>query len=205
MNTEPAHTTNTEENMTPTRCHTPTPSADRLRALFPFLRTQRSEPPGKQGFLPTTSIATPRGWQSASSILPGDKILTPSGAQEEVLDVQLTTLDPHELFDTPQDWPVLIPSYALGNLSELVVLPDQGFQIPKSVMGVQHLTAFGKATARDLVGLNEIRTVDPEEVQTAITLIFEEETVVSCAHGGLAVCNGAHDATQSNWPALLAA
>jgi len=127
--------------------------------------------------------------------------MTPSGARQEVLDVQQTTLNPLELLDSPQDWPVLIPSYALGNLTELVVLPDQSFQIPNSVMGVQHLSTFGKATARELVGLNGIRTVDPEEAQIAITLIFEEETIVSCAHGGLAVCDGAQDVSQSTRPA----
>ena len=99
----------------------------------------------------------------------------------------------------------MIPSYALGNLTELVVLADQEFRIPATAMGLGKLASIEKAKARDLVGLNGIRTVDPDEAPIAITLIFDEETVVSCAHGGLAVCQGTQDASGHNWPSILAA
>lgn len=188
-----------------TRCQTHTQRTERLRVSVPSLGKPRSDLPGKLGFMPTTSIATPRGWQSASSILPGDTILTPTGERQEVLDVQQNTLDPYELMDSPEDWPVLIPSYALGNLTELAVLPEQSFQIPKTVMGLQHLSDLGQATARDLVGLNGIRTVDPEDVQVAISLVFAEQTIISCAHGGLAVCSGVQHTRLSGWTSLLAA
>lgn len=190
--------------MTPS-CPTHTTLSGRTGSLLASLERPDSANTTKMGFLPTTRIATPRGWQSVSSILPGNTVLSPVGTPEKVLDVQHVTRDPYDFLDNPEDRPVLIPSYALGNMTELCVLPDQSFHIPETAMGLQHLASFGSATARDLVGLNGIRTVDPEDLETAISLVFENETVISCAHGGLAVCRGAHTSSTSHWPALLAA
>lgn len=188
-----------------TRCYTHTTSDERPRTLVSSLGQPAFGQSPKQGFLPTTRVATPLGWQSISSILPGDVVLTHAGTQETVVDVLQTTQIQDDLLDDQEDRPILIPSYALGNLSEFCVLPDQCLQIPETAMGVQHIANVGAATARDLVGLNGIRTVDPEDLQTAITLVFERETVISCAHGGMAVCPGTQIASKPTWQSLLAA
>ncbi len=163
-----------------------------------------SDRPAKLGFLPTTRVATPRGWQSVSSLLPGDLVLTPEGTTATIRDTQLTSLN-DDTFYTHEDWPVLIPSYGIGNLTEIVVLPDQSFHLPATIMGLQHRASRGPVKARDLVGVNGIRTLDPSDVQVAIALTFEQETVISCAHGGLAVCGSAENTSHTNMPALLAA
>lgn len=186
-----------------TRCHTHTTTDTRSGLLNSPLGHSAVDQTPNQGFLPTTRVATPQGWQSISSILPGDVVLTQDGDQATVVEVRQTTTDLYDDFGEQEDRPIFIPSYALGNLSEFCVLPDQCFQIPETAMGVQHIATVGPATARDLVGLNGIRTVDPEDLLTAITLVFERETVISCAHGGMAVCPGRQSATKPIWQTLL--
>jgi hypothetical protein len=172
-----------------------------MKGLAAYIGLPRPTSLTHSGFLPTTVIATPDGWRSASSILPGDTVLSPGGTAVRVHDVQLTPVDP---YDGDTD-PIYIPSYALGNLTDMTVLPDQMFQLSKNILGVQHTTRTGQVAARDLVGLNGIRACDTDEMPIAITLTFEKETVICCAHGSFAVCSQTQKALTTEFGPLLTA
>lgn len=173
-------------------CHTPPTTLSRFKGLASRFGLPGSLARTHTGFLPTTAIATPDGWQSAASVLPGDIVLSPDGTTVRVDDVQTRSVDP---YDTNEE-PIYIPSYALGNLTDMTVLPDQVFKVPKTILGVQHTTHNGQVAARDLVGFNGIRASDTEDMPIAIILTFKVETVIACAHGSFAVCGQTQDKSQ---------
>ncbi len=172
-----------------------------MKSLASYLGSPRATSLTHSGFLPTTVIATPDGWRSASSILPGDLVSPPGGIAVRVHDVQMTSIDPYE----SDAEPIYIPSYALGNLTDMTVLPDQVFKLSKNILGVQHTTHNGQVKARNLIGLNGIRTCDTDDMPTAITLTFERETVICCAHGSFAVCSQTQNTHTNEFGPLLTA
>jgi len=164
-------------------------------AFYPVLPEKTGKPhqpklPNRGGLHPTTKVETVRGWQSAASILPGETVVTSSGDHVQVLDVVHRTNDVTDFLSCNENGPIYIPAYAIGNLTPMTVHGDQTIHLPLKLNFQPCAMDPANVRARDLIGFNEIRQIDSEHLDFCIELVFEDDTILSCGHGGAAYFSG---------------
>lgn len=143
------------------------------------LRASEPEPAGlAEGILPGTRIATPKGWRNAEALAPGDLVLTFDHGLQPVASVSRSTLWTSGRGAPRQVWPVHVPVNALGNRTELVLLPEQAVLIETDAAEMLYGDPFSLVPAASLEGYRGITRIMPDTQLEVVTLHFERDQII---------------------------
>lgn len=139
-----------------------------------------------EGIFATTLIATPDGWCTADSLHPGARVLTFDGGAQR--------LTGHHILPFAQAptsfWPLLVPSWAMDNRDEIILLPEQKVLIEADLAEDLYGDPFALIPARALEGWHGIQRCRPPEAATAVQLRFSRHQVIYASRGLLLSCAG---------------
>lgn len=144
------------------------------------------------GLLSGTKVASNLGWRSVEAIAPGDQVLTFDHGMQVVAEVRRTVLFADAVSVPSHLRPVKVPAGALGNRTELRLLPEQGVMVETDAAMDIHGDPFAVVPAASLIGFNGIHrdtTISQIEI---VTLFFAQPQVIYVEGGALLFCPAAH-------------
>ena len=149
------------------------------------------------GVFATTRVATSFGWRQVSGLVPGDLVLTLDEGMQPLAHVRHFDLDEEISTNDPSEWPVFVPAGALGNASDMIVMPGQSVLVESAL--AQRLMGQRSVLIRaaDLDSVAGIFRVAPNDSAPVACLEFEDDQVVFGAGGALFHCRGADDLVAS--------
>lgn len=140
------------------------------------------------GLMAGTRVASNLGWRAIDALAVGDKVLTFDHGMQEITEIRRA----HMWLDAPDTaeamWPVVIPTGALGNREELILLPDQGVMVESDAAADIHGDPFAILTAHSLVGQRGIRRRQPMQRIELIAVYFAHDEVIYAEGGALIHC-----------------
>ena len=140
------------------------------------------------GLMAGTRVASNLGWRAIDALAVGDKVLTFDHGMQEIAEIRRA----HMWLDAPETaealWPVIIPTGALGNREELVLLPDQGIMIECDAAQDMYGDPFAILTAHSLVGLRGIHHRQPLHRVELFAVYFTHDEVIYAEGGALIHC-----------------
>lgn len=173
----------------------PLTAKDDLRAR------QRGAVAANHGLIAGTRVASNTGWRAVEALGVGDKVLTFDNGVQRIVDIQRKTLWPAGTEVTAPFWPVTVPVGALGNMHQIVLLPDQGVMLESEAASDPMGDPFAILPAQALEGLCGIYRQPPQHPVELITLFFADEEVIYVDGGLLVHCPRSiamlHDAMSS--------
>ena len=147
--------------------------------------------PTASGLLSGVRVATALGWRPVEAIAAGDLVLTFDAGLQPVTRISRKPLYAGGAVPARKFWPMRVPAGALGNRSELQVLPGQYVMIESDAGEELFGDPFSLIKAEALEGVNGIETCAPEAQREAIVLHFEADQVVFDESGVLFYCPSA--------------
>ena len=149
-----------------------------------------------EGILGTTLLATPEGWLPAGALKPGSQVVTFDSGNQTVTRALRFPLDDLP----PAFWPLRIPSWAMDNREELMLMPEQKVLIEADCAEDLYGDPFALIPARALDGWRGIERCRPPPIAAAVQLHFARHQVIYASRGVLLSCAG--DAmADSDWQA----
>lgn len=139
-----------------------------------------------QGLIAGTLVATELGWQPVEDLRAGDRVVTFDNGMRPLKAVKIATLYTAAEAAPRQVWPLQIPRGALGNRTEMQVLPGQTLLIESDVAEDLFGDAFLMVKAGVLDGYKGIECSPPSTEVTVVSLEFDGDEVVY-ANGTLLV------------------
>ena len=127
------------------------------------------------GLVSGTKVATKLGWRLVEAITVGDEVLTFDEGLKPVVRVQSEVVTVAQMAVNPENWPVYVPAGAIGNQTELWLLPEQLVVIENDAAEAVTGDAFAPIPAQALVGLLGIERRRPEMDIQQITLFCIQE------------------------------
>lgn len=131
-----------------------------------------------QGLIAGTRVATELGWTPVEDLRSGDRVVTFDNGMQPLKAVRLSSLWTAEDRAPRSLWPLSVPTRALGNRSEIRLLPDQTVLIESDEAEDMFGDPFTMVTAASLDGYNGIARVPPTREVTVVSLTFEGSEVV---------------------------
>lgn len=171
----------------------------KLMNRTPLGRSDSSEAAGELGTAPVrtaglvsgTKVASTLGWRPVEAIDVGDKVLTFDGGMQPVVRVERETLWKGTAACPKEQWPLRVPTGALGNQDPMFLLPDQNVLIESDTAEEVLGDPFALIPALALEGVSGIRRIRPHRVLEVITLHFETDQIVFANIGALFHCPAA--------------
>jgi hypothetical protein len=145
-----------------------------------------------RGLLAGTRIATVMGWRAVESLAPGDMVLTFDNGLQHLVDVRRETFWVADMMAPALFSAVFVPAGALGNSTDLELLPDQGVLIESDAACDALGDPFAVVPAKALDGLRGITRIAPRTQVEVITLVFANEQVIYAEGGALIHCPRTH-------------
>ena len=143
------------------------------------------------GLVDGTRVATSKGWCPAEKVKVGDSVLTFDAGLKEVRCATRHALWTRAAPCPRKFWPLLVPAGAVGNIDEMLLLPDQAVMIECETAEMIHGDRFMLIPASALVGWRGIRRVIPCKPVQVITLQFDSEQIVLANVGLQFLCSAA--------------
>jgi hypothetical protein len=140
------------------------------------------------GLMAGTRVATQLGWRDVADVSIGDQVLTFDGGMQTVASVDRQVLKTEGEYTPAEDWPLFVPSGALGNLDEIILLPQQSVMIEADAAEEVLGDPFAMIPALALVGFRGIRRVAPAVEIELISLAFAQDEIVFANSGALIFC-----------------
>lgn len=140
------------------------------------------------GMVSGTKVATNIGWRVAEAIAPGDQVLTFDGGMQVVTSITRSVLWSSAKNCPEHLWPLEVPAGALGNMNEMMLLPEQNVMIESDAAEDVFGDPFMLIPAVALDGFRGITRVKPHLEVVVYTLHFEREQVVFACSGVLFHC-----------------
>ena len=139
------------------------------------------------GLIAGTRVATAIGWRPVEAVTPGDKVLTFDAGLQTVTRVERSSLSgggrcPEHL------WPMVVPAGALGNQSEMQLLPEQPVMLESDTAEELLGDPFTLMPAAALEGFRGIYRSRPVGEVEVISICFEHDQVVFANIGALFFC-----------------
>ncbi len=144
------------------------------------------------GLLSGTKIASNLGWRSVDAIEPGDQVLTFDHGMQVVAEVRRTVLFAEAVSVPAYLLPVTVPAGALGNRTDMRILPEQGVLVETEAAMDMHGDPFAVVPAASLIGFNGVHRVTTNGQIEVITLFFAQPQVIYAEGGALLFCPAAH-------------
>lgn len=145
------------------------------------------------GIVAGTMVATESGWRPVEKVAAGDLVLTFDEGLRPVRHVRRRFCWSAEI-DYPESlWPLFVPAGALGNKSELYMLPNQNVMIESDAAEDIWGDPFAVVPAAALDGYRGIARVCPMGQLEVITLHFDLDQIVFANVGALFFCQRASD------------
>lgn len=141
-----------------------------------------------QGLLAGTRVATAMGWRAVEALAPGDLVLTFDAGLQPLVDVRRDTFWTAEATVPAAYHSVFVPAGAIGNSSDLELLPDQPVLVESDAACDALGDPFAVLSARALDGYRGICRVTPRTRIEVVTLVFADEQVVYAEGGALVHC-----------------
>ena len=136
------------------------------------------------GLVAGTRVATRQGWRPVEAVNEGDEVLTFDEGMKTVVRIRRTRLS-----DMSRDaWPLRIPANAIGNRTEVLVLPDQLIVVENDAAEALVADAFAPIRAAELDGVMGISRVRPTDGLDVVTLFFDDEQMLFTNSGAMFVC-----------------
>lgn len=142
------------------------------------------------GLISGTRIATAQGWRPVEAIIEGDLVLTFDRGLQPVRAVTRGTLWQAEDRCPMSLWPLRVPTGALGNKEEMILLPEQPVVIESDTADLLFGDPFAMVHAADLDGVRGIERIQPLDRVDVIQLHFDDDQVVFAGLGALVFCSG---------------
>jgi hypothetical protein len=131
-----------------------------------------------EGLLAGTLIATEMGWQDVRDLQPGDRIVTFDNGMQPLRALRESVLMTGGEQTPRLTWPLHVPSGALGNRSDLTLLPEQAVLIETDVAEDLFGDPFTLVVAGGLEGYKGISRAAPAREMRVYTLEFAGEEIV---------------------------
>ncbi len=156
-----------------------------------------------QGLIAGTLVATEMGWQPVEDLRNGDRVVTFDNGMCPVKAVRISTLWSAEVNAPRSVWPLLVPKKALGNRTEMRLLPEQSVLIESDEAEALHGDPFLLVSASVLDGYKEITRVPPQREMIVVALEFDRDEVVYANGTTLVHCPKAQQAMVSTAEDLM--
>lgn len=143
------------------------------------------------GFAAGTQVATNLGWRNVEALQQGDMVLTFDDGLQRVQRVERTVIGDAQLGLPMQHWPLRVPKGALGNHSEMTLLPEQPVMVESDLGEAMFGDPFTLVPACALEGYKGIERLNPRDAVEVISIHFETEQVVFANVGALFHCTPA--------------
>jgi hypothetical protein len=130
------------------------------------------------GMLYGTLIATPTGWRPVESLATGDLVLTFDYGLQAVVEVRRSVLWSAEDTTPRAAWPVQVPAGAIGNRTDLLLLPEQAVMIEDDAAEAMFGDPFALVPAAVLDGYRGCQRVQPRRRVDVVTPVFEREQIL---------------------------
>lgn len=144
------------------------------------------------GLLSGTRVASNLGWRSVDALTIGDEVLTFDNGMQKVVEIRRSTLWVDATMVPTHMWPVFVPAGALGNRSDMTILPEQGIMIESEAALDQHGDPFAVVPASALAGVRGVKLQEPQHQLEVITLFFAADQVIYTEGSLLSHCPRAH-------------
>ena len=160
-------------------------------------RTHRQETGGAWGAYKTsnaaglvagTTIATAMGWRPIDAIAEGDLVLTFDRGMQSVRAITRSRHWDSDHACPKALQPLSVPAGALGNQSDMTLLPEQCVMIESDSGDMLFGDPFSLLHAADLAGLRGIERIAPDLQIEVIQLHFDDDEVVFADAGALVFC-----------------
>lgn len=145
------------------------------------------------GLLSGTKVASAMGWRPVEAITEGDQVLTFDAGLKTVTKVTRIRLWSDEAMTPSQQWPLEVPTGALGNREPIYVLPGQNIMVESDAAEDMYGDPFTLIPAEAIAGLYGVSRVPPRSDQEVIMLHFASDQVVFSETGALFFCPAAED------------
>ncbi|MEZ5751433.1 MAG: Hint domain-containing protein [Paracoccaceae bacterium] len=156
-----------------------------------------------EGLIAGTLVATEFGWDHVENLNAGDRVVTFDSGMQRLKAVRVATLWTAEKSAPRQVWPLLVPAKALGNRTELMLLPQQSVLIESDEAEDLFGDPFTLVSADVLEGFRGIARVSPPREVKIVTLEFERDEVVYANGTTLVHCPSQNRATVSTAEMLI--
>lgn len=140
------------------------------------------------GIVAGTKVATQYGWRPVEAVAVGDMVLTFDGGMQPVKGVRRDRVWTAGANGDPASWPLHVPAGALGNRSDMVLLPHQAVMVESDTAERLFGDPFAVIPALALEGYRGITRIMPEAHMDVVTLVFEHDEVVFGNIGALFLC-----------------
>ncbi len=141
------------------------------------------------GLIAGTRVATRQGWRPVEAVAEGDEVLTFDDGLQRVSRITRTRMTRC----LRKHLPLCVPVNALGNRTELWLMPDQAVVIENNAAETLVGDAFAAIPASALEGLLGIERAIPAGEIEIITLYFEDEQMVFTNSGAMLHCPAMSD------------
>jgi len=140
------------------------------------------------GLVAGTMVATATGWRPVEAIAEGDLVLTFDHGMQPVASVTRGQLWQSGENCPKSLWPLKVPVDALGNLEDVILLPEQLALVESDVADTLFDDPFAMLTAADLEGYRGIERVAPMGEIEVVQLHLDNDEIVFAAAGMLVHC-----------------
>jgi Hint domain len=145
------------------------------------------------GIVAGTKVATSVGWRPVEAIIAGDKVLTFDGGLQTVIEVRRVVLFAGATMVPMDCWPLHVPAGALGNRSDMQIMPCQNVLMESDTAEDLYGDPFVLIPAIALEGFNCISRIAPAARVEVVTLHFAQDQIVYANIGALFMCPRAGD------------
>ncbi|SPJ24727.1 Hint domain-containing protein [Palleronia abyssalis] len=140
------------------------------------------------GLVSGTRVATTVGWRPVETILPGDGVLTFDEGMQTVIRAHRSVLWDDPLSCPPTLWPLRVPVGALGNQSQMLLLPEQPVLLESDTAEEIFGDPFTVMPALALDGFRGICREKPVTRVEVISLCFKVDQVIFANIGAMFYC-----------------
>lgn len=140
------------------------------------------------GLTAGTQVATALGWSNVEDVKVGEKVLTFDEGLQTVQAIETTWVFTETRHLPEAQMPLRVPAGALGNRSELLLMPEQAVMVESDLGEKLFGDPFTLVPALALEGYKGIERVMPRGPVRVVALRFETEQVVFANVGALFFC-----------------
>jgi len=139
---------------------------------------------GVSGFIYGTRVATSKGWCPAENVVAGDSVLTFDAGLQKITGITHRRLWAAGNPCPKHLWPILMPEGAIGNIQEMLLLPDQIVMLESDAAHMLFGDRYAALTAKSLLGWRGLRRVIPHSAIVVTNIWFDQNQIV-LANAGL--------------------